>query len=29
MTIIEGDKINIDGEGYRFLGVAAPARVTG
>ena len=24
VTIIEGDKINIDGEGYRFLGVAAP-----
>jgi endonuclease YncB( thermonuclease family) len=24
VTIIDGDKINIDGEGYRFLGVAAP-----
>ncbi|MEI6201288.1 MAG: thermonuclease family protein [Enhydrobacter sp.] len=24
VTIIDGDKINIDGAGYRFLGVAAP-----
>jgi endonuclease YncB( thermonuclease family) len=24
VTIIDGDKINIDGIGYRFLGVAAP-----